>query len=730
MRSPRQPSRSFRRRTEAWALGVVLAVMTPAPALAEPGLDAPEAIGPYLNGVFPPAEPVASNEWTVEQTYDGIQINLPMHLLPFPGTDQLLCVAKEGRIFLFDDDPQATTASVLLDHRGETFTSSDSGMAWLVFHPDFGVPGNPNRGYVYVTYKWRPGLTGPAAYAYWRLSRFTVPDNPQSGVPDGSVAIDPASEQVMIQQLDRQQWHDSGCMTFGPDGYLYVAIGDEGGANDEFSVSQRIDDRLFSGILRIDVDQGPGTHAIPRQPAQTGVPIGWPANFTAHYTIPDDNPFDPVADGGSPGDYLEEFYAIGLRQPYRFSYDAATDRFWIGESGQDTAEELCLLAPGANYGWAFREGSVSGPKAMPGSIHGTLAEPVWDVLHANGPDGCVVGGFVYRGAAHPSLTGKFITVDNVSGRIRAFTYEDPLASGEILTNMPSGSVYQGTSTIGRDHAGEPVFVKISGTGTAGRFYKLAVVPATPDRPVWYRFEDRAPANTSGYLNDNPDDATADDIAGGTRLIAADDGANASFAASNELVPTGETSNHAGVRMALGDGDGYPGNLNGALETEHAFGVLDDFTIELSFRPAAGSLGGGYQCFLGLDGTSGTAPTDGEAGPPIQPFRLMRWGRNDASATSIPLENGDLYLNVRTLDAATGQWTSVPVEIFDNSDFVTDRWYHLAIVGDAAAGTVTVHSFEGSGYVVRGQASGYVGNLQSGVWSLGRGMYNGNRADWV
>ena len=111
---------------------------------------------------------------------------------------------------------------------------------------------------------------------------------------------------------------------------------------------------------------------------------------------------------------------------------------------------------------------------------GTLIEPVWDSPH--GTDGCVVGGFVYRGAAFPSLTGKYISVDNVNSHIRAHDLNGAVATNEILTTMPSGGVYSGTSTIGRDAAGEPIFVKINGTGTRGRYFKLVGTPVTPTTP--------------------------------------------------------------------------------------------------------------------------------------------------------------------------------------------------------------------------------------------------------
>jgi uncharacterized repeat protein (TIGR03806 family) len=695
------------------------------PAAAAPGLDAPAAVAPYMNGAFPKSEPTGASEWTTQETFTGININLPMHLAPYPGTNKLLCVAKEGRVFLFENDPAASVTETFLDLRSQVFTSSDSGLTWLVFHPEFGQPASPNRGYVYVTYKWKPA-GGNGNEAYWRLARFTV--------QDGTQVADPASEQILIQQYDRQQFHDAGCMIFGSDGYLYLSIGDEGGANDEYNVAQKINERLFSGILRIDVDQKPASRPIPRQPAQRPMPAGWPDSYTANYKIPADNPF---LDAG--GGNLEEFYAIGLRQPYRFSQDPVTNLIWIAESGQDTREEIDILVSGANYGWPFREGKISRPTGpqppvVPSPVIGTLTEPVWDVAH--GIDNCIIGGFVYRGSAHPSLVGKYLTADNVTSHIRAHSYDGSVATNEILTDMPSGSVYSGTSTIGWDAAGEPVFIKINGTGTRGRFFKLAVVPASTSRAGWFRFEDQDASNTTGYVADNPQNLTANSVALGVPLLANDNetnaSANVSYIPGSGLNPTGVTPNSNGVRMAVADADGRPGNQNGDLSTASKLGVLDDFTIELSFHPNAGSIGSGYQAFMGLHGTTGTAPGDGEAGPPLQPFRLMRWGRNDATATTIPLENGDLFLNVRTLNPTTLAWTSVPIQVLDKTEFLADQWYHLAIVGSVSAGTVTVYSYDSNlgSYLQIGSGSGYVGNLQSGVWTIGRGTYNGNAADWV
>ena len=691
------------------------------------GLDQPQAIGPFMNNLLPHVAPTGTSEWTVQETYSGININLPMCIRPFPGTNQLSAWRRMGRSPLFDNDPAASQTDVFLDLSSVVFTSSDCGMTWLVFHPQYG---DGTHNFVYITYKWKPA-GGNGHEAYWRVARFSVV-NDSSGQP----IADPASEQILIQQYDQQEWHDSGCMTFGPDGYLYIGIGDEGGSNDQYNDGQKINDRLFSGILRIDVDKKPGSHAIRRQPLHhAAMPAGWPESYTANYHIPDSNPF---LDAG--GGNLEEFYAIGVRQPYRFSYDTVTGLLWLAESGQDTREELDIVKPGANFGWPFREGKIARPTGpqppvVPATIIGTLTEPIWDATHAT--DACTVGGFVYRGTKFPTLVGKYITVDNVTGHIRAHTYDGTVATNELLTDMPSGSVYSGTSTIGWDQAGEPIFVKINGTGTRGRYFKLAVVPAATTRVGWFRFEDQSAANTSGYVSDNPANTTANSVSGGVPMFAYDDKTNASgnvfYNAGTGLSPTGFPANTRGVHMAAGDLDGRPGNRQGDLTTSAKLGVINDFTIELSFKPGAGSLGTGYQCFLGLDGQTGTTPpADGEDGAALQPFRLMRWGRTDAAATTFPLTDGDLFLNVRTLNPTTAVWTTVPLKVLPKASFVENAWYHLAIVGNTTDGTLTVFRYDpaASAYSQLAQTTGYVGNLQSGTWSLGRGFYAGNQADWV
>lgn len=235
----------------------------------------------------------------------------------------------------------------------------------------------------------------------------------------------------------------------------------------------------MSGIFRIDVNQNPSlSHAIRRQPFHHPVtPAGWPESYTTNYFVPNNNPF--VNTNGS---NLEEYYALGFRQPYRFSRDPVTGLIWVADSGQSTREEIDILVPGANYQWAYREGTVPGPKSPPAITNGFEKGPLHDYGRDQG--GAAIGGYVYRGVEHAGfLTGKYIWVDNVSGRIWAITSDGTtLTNVEYLASMPSGSVYGGTSSCGQDANGEIYFLKFGGDG-AQRVFKLArtttVVPEPP-----------------------------------------------------------------------------------------------------------------------------------------------------------------------------------------------------------------------------------------------------------
>jgi uncharacterized repeat protein (TIGR03806 family) len=441
--------------------------------LAAPGLDGPESMGPYFNGVFPDTPPeVGAGNITTELAFPNLVFQRPIFLAPVPGGTRLAVVEKAGRIWTFENTPAASSRDIMLNlvndtpsGGGEVFKTGDSGMTGIAFHPEFAT--NPSKRFIYVSYKWRPGGSANSQYAFWRLSRFQV--------PSGTLEADFASELVMVQQFDRQMWHDAGSLLFGDDGFLYFSIGDEGGKEDEFNSAQKLDDRFFAGLFRIDVDSNAATsHAIRRQPA-THPDNPWApthVSLTQGYMIPDDNPFlDPG------GGLLEEYYCLGLRNTFKFYKHPETGLLFGGDVGQVTREEFNLLVRGGNYGWPFREGFIAGPKPAPDPIPGTLVDPIWDYPRSSGQ--CVIGGAVYRGSEIPELFDKHLLVDNVSMRIWALTVTgSTVTEVEELAPLPGQSGTVGPTHIAADHDGELYILKIEG----GRIYKFTTSTATPVEP--------------------------------------------------------------------------------------------------------------------------------------------------------------------------------------------------------------------------------------------------------
>jgi glucose/arabinose dehydrogenase len=416
-----------------------------------------------------PTAPTGQAYMTVN-AYPNLTFEDPTVFMPEPGTNRIFVCEREGKIWYFDNDPATSTKTLFLDLSAQTQGYSDSGLLGLAFHPRYGQAASPNRGYIYVYYNYTPGpvigsRTAPPnnkTPCYDRLSRFTV--------PDGASAADPSSELVLVNQFDRDLWHNGGDMFFGPDGFLYYTDGDEGGSNDQYHQTQKINSGLFSGVFRIDVDMDPAKgHPIRRQPVGGAAqPAGWPNTYTANYYVPNDNPW-PDPSGGT----LEEFWALGLRSPHRMTYDAVSGQVWIGDVGQDLWEEIDLLQKGANFQWSYMEGLAAGPTAKPASIIGTEAPPIYTYGHFNG-NGCVIGGYVYRGGEFAAdLGGKYIYADYGSNRIFSMRY---MGSGppeiDFLGTVPGESeAAGGITTIGQDANGELYFCTLGATAS---IYRLAL----------------------------------------------------------------------------------------------------------------------------------------------------------------------------------------------------------------------------------------------------------------
>lgn len=427
------------------------------------GLDSAEAIGKYLNGALPSETPrPATGSYRLVNAFPALTFIDPVQMLPVPLSNRLLVVEKAGRLVVFENAATASSKTVLIDIRGQVQSTHDSGMMGAAFHPEFGQAGSPNRHFLYVFYRYTPQKS-ETNKAYLRLSRFTW--NPTTAM------ISPGSEFVLINQYDRHNWHNGGGLFFGLDGLLYVSVGDEGGANDQYNSGQRRDLGLLAGVLRIDVDQDLSRgHAIRRQPRNpANPPSGWPNSYSQGYTIPNDNPW-PSANGS----LLEEFYAIGLRSPHRMTQDPETGRIWLGDVGQGTREEVSNVVRGGNLQWPYREGNAGGPKSKPSPLTGVDQPPVYDYGRSTGT--CVIGGYVYRGSLHPELQGKYLFGDHGSSRIWSLEEKSGgnVQVNTLLTLSRHGpGPKNGMSSFGVDAAGEIYVMSLAGTDLdGGRVYRL------------------------------------------------------------------------------------------------------------------------------------------------------------------------------------------------------------------------------------------------------------------
>ncbi len=411
-----------------------------------------------------PAELQLGEAYRLAPAFPHLEFHDPVALEAVPRSNTLVVAERQGRLYAFENDPEAAERRLVLDLFDRTQGENDSGLLGVAFHPEFGLPGSENRGYVYVHYAFRsePLRTPPphTTLTYSRLSRFSLDPETLTAEPD--------SELILIDQRDQSLWHQGGALLFRPDGFLYVSVGDEGSGRCRYDNCQRIDRDLFSGVLRLDVDRRGGavSHPIGRQPA-TGQTQG--------YYIPSDNPFVGAENA------LEEFYAVGLRSPHRMTYDPVDDLVWIGEVGQEGREEIDVLLAGANYQWAAREGFLDrGP--IPTDPLGIWTDPLIDFSRREML--AIIGGYVYRGARLPELWGKYLFADFSRGSVLALSYER--VGGHVVatgTDRLLSSGYQdyarGISSFGRAPDGELFVLTL---GDRARVLTLARSERTPNAP--------------------------------------------------------------------------------------------------------------------------------------------------------------------------------------------------------------------------------------------------------
>ncbi len=309
-----------------------------------------------------------------------------MVLLTHAGDDpgRLFLVLQPGRIMVFPNEREAT-AQVFLDIQDRVNDSgNEEGLLGLAFDP-----GYTNNGYFYVYYT----AANPRRSV---VSRFSV--QPES--PDRA---NPGTEKVILEVAQPFANHNGGNIVFGPDGFLYIGLGDGGGAGDPNGNGQNRS-TLLGSILRID----PKTTSPGRS-----------------YSVPAYNPFV-----GVPG-AREEIWAYGFRNPWRFSFDQATGALWAGDVGQNSFEEIDIVRAGGNYGWNVMEGLHCFPPSVTSCDQADLELPVWEYPLKEG-NCSIIGGYVYRGDGVPALRGDYIYGDYCSGRIWALRYDGQKVTANTL----------------------------------------------------------------------------------------------------------------------------------------------------------------------------------------------------------------------------------------------------------------------------------------------------------
>lgn len=399
--------------------------------------------------------------------FPGINFNQPVAIVSAPGeTNRLFIVERAGLICVITNlaTPNCT---VFLDLRTNTYSQSiEGGLLGLAFHPNFQTNG---QFFVFRT-------VGERIFTD-RLSRFNVSaDDPNRAA---------TNETVLINQLDISDTHNSGDLHFGRDGYLYISVGDDGPTvADRRDLPQAIDGGLFGGILRIDVDQRPGNLPPNAHPSVVG-----------NYSIPADNPFigatsflgSPV----NPSQVRTEFFAVGMRNPWRFTIDSETGALFAGDVGQGWAEEINLVTSGGNYGWPFWEGFYPGQFTAPNDF-----QPQWP-LHVTERGNtvelgsCVIGGIVCRDISIPQLEGWYVFGDEGSGNIWKMRLEgdgvewlaresgivafgrDPATRDVLVADITRGEIRRLLYTPPEE---EHIPTKLSATGIFTNLETLATAP--------------------------------------------------------------------------------------------------------------------------------------------------------------------------------------------------------------------------------------------------------------
>lgn len=333
-----------------------------------------------------------------------------------PGDQRLFVLERDGRIHILENGVPLPTP--LLDINERVLSQEEGGLLSMAFDPNFAS----NR-FFYLLYTDK--LHGIV------IERYTLSSDLKQVLEGSALAI------MRIQKISLT--HNGGLLSFGPDGYLYLAVGDDGGGGDPYRNAQDLS-RYPGKLLRIDVSN---------------------SSTTQRYRVPPTNPFIGVEDA------RPEIWAYGLRNPWRYAFDGGL--LYLADVGQDEREEVNVVSAGqagVNYGWRIMEGSIC--YDSPTCDRSGLTLPLLEYDHGNGC--AITGGYVYRGAAIPDLTGRYLYSDFCSGFLRSFSYANGAATEQVDWLISgAGNVL----SFGRDANGE--LYLLNGAGNIFRIVKIPPV---------------------------------------------------------------------------------------------------------------------------------------------------------------------------------------------------------------------------------------------------------------
>lgn len=317
----------------------------------------------------------SAESYKAVNAFSKLTFNRPVDLQhPPDNTNRIFVVEQPGVISVFPNNSAASAKKQFLDIQSKVDDEgNEEGLLGLAFHPDY-----KSNGYFYVNYT----ASNPNRTV---ISRFKVS-------AQNADQADPASERLILTFEQPYSNHNGGQISFGPDGYLYIAVGDGGSGGDPHDHGQNRT-TLLGSILRIDVNK-----------QENG----------KQYGIPADNPF-----AKNTNRYREEIYAYGMRNPWRFSFDTQTKRLWTGDVGQNAYEEIDIVENGGNYGWNTMEGKHCFEPKNNCNTSG-LKLPIHEYGRDQGLS--ITGGFVYHGPTLPELKGKYIYADYATRRIWALEH--------------------------------------------------------------------------------------------------------------------------------------------------------------------------------------------------------------------------------------------------------------------------------------------------------------------